>query len=67
MNFLVRKMIAASSPVQTITIDGETVKIDVDAGFRKREEVYKLGKEVNKTTENGEAGKVSDNSNVEFK
>ena len=51
-------MIAAGSPTKTITVDGDTIKIDTDAGFRKREEIFKLGVEQDKTTENGEEGKV---------
>ncbi|XP_071180915.1 fatty acid-binding protein, adipocyte-like [Mytilus edulis] len=58
VNFLVRKMIAAGSPTQTITINDDSVKIDVDAGFRKREDVVKLNVEEDKTTENGEPGKM---------
>ena len=45
-------MIAAGSPTQTITINDDSVKIDVDAGFRKREDVVKLNVEEDKTTEN---------------
>ena len=37
---------------------GDTVQIEVDAGFRKRKEVVKLNKEEDKVTESGERGKV---------
>jgi hypothetical protein len=53
-----RKAAAAGSPTHVITVDGDNIKIDIDAGIKKMEEYLKLDTEVARKGERGNDLKV---------
>jgi len=55
---VIRKAAAAGSPTHVITVDGDNIKIDIDAGIKKMEECLKLNTEVARKGERGNDVKV---------
>ena len=55
---MMRKAAAAGSPTHVITVDGDNIKIDIDAGIKKMEECLKLNTEVARKGERGNDLKV---------
>lgn len=53
LNFVMRKAAANGSPTHVITVDGDNIKIDIDAGIKKMEECLKLNTEVARKGERG--------------
>jgi len=58
LNFVIRKAAVHGSPTHVITVDGDNIKIDIDAGIKKMEECLKLNKEVARKGERGNDLKV---------
>ncbi|KAF7691199.1 fatty acid-binding protein, heart-like [Silurus meridionalis] len=48
-----RKMSNAATPINTISMDGELIKISTSTTFKNTEIMFKLGEEFNETTADG--------------
>ena len=55
---MIRKAAVHGSPTHFITVDGENIKIDIDAGIKKMEECLRLNTEVARKGERGNDLKV---------
>ncbi|XP_052073525.1 fatty acid-binding protein homolog 6-like [Mytilus californianus] len=54
VNLVMRKAAANMSPTNTISIDGNSITINIEAGPKKMEEKYTLNEEVDRKTDSGE-------------
>ncbi|XP_052073526.1 fatty acid-binding protein homolog 6-like [Mytilus californianus] len=54
VNLVMRKAAANMSPTNTLTIDGNSITINIEAGPKKMEEKYTLNEEVDRKTDSGE-------------